>query len=567
MNRPMQRVLMLGAVTAFTLPTLASDLQFVDQSAGLQVPLMEKGRTEVELADINGNGHVDIICVGDHGSPFVNSNQSGLMVWFGDGDGNWSHFQTGYFGYGGVAVGDVNNNGIMDVGYGVHHDWSSSGLGSKVLEVALGDGTGMNWSPWFNGLAEEGQSWGMFSTDFADINNNGWLDIGSIAFGCCDGLHVYLNNTDGSWTHTYGFLGGNSAMEFRFGDFNGDGNADFAASHGSGTVWLGDGNGNFSNADGNLPGTWRSGIAIGDITGNGRDDLAWTTSNGIEVWTLNHGGQWENLSANLAAIGIGFHRAQIADMNLNGRGEIIAYRPGTLHVYSLDEQEQWQLLADISVPEGCSTAAALHAGVDVMHNGYPDIVTIAQEDCHWWTGGTNRPRVYANAFAPDQPFVHPVFPRGGETTFIAGQTRFVRWHAAIPQAMRANDLPTTTIELSTAGPDGPWAIIADGVPSNGRHQWRLPGDLPSTDEAYLRFTFNAEQPVQAVTPQAFTIIGDTQPQTPGDLNGDGVVDVSDLLILLAAWGPCPRSGDCTADINGDGSVDVSDLLILLANWG
>jgi hypothetical protein len=39
------------------------------------------------------------------------------------------------------------------------------------------------------------------------------------------------------------------------------------------------------------------------------------------------------------------------------------------------------------------------------------------------------------------------------------------------------------------------------------------------------------------------------------------------LMLLAAWGPCPRSGNCPADINGDGAVDVSDLLILLAAWG
>jgi len=53
----------------------------------------------------------------------------------------------------------------------------------------------------------------------------------------------------------------------------------------------------------------------------------------------------------------------------------------------------------------------------------------------------------------------------------------------------------------------------------------------------------------------------------GDLNGDGVVDVSDLLILLGAWGPCDDGESCAADLNGDGSVDVSDLLILLGNWG
>ncbi len=52
---------------------------------------------------------------------------------------------------------------------------------------------------------------------------------------------------------------------------------------------------------------------------------------------------------------------------------------------------------------------------------------------------------------------------------------------------------------------------------------------------------------------------------PGDLNSDGVVDVSDLLILLGDWGAC--SGACPGDLNDDGVVDVSDLLILLGNWG
>jgi hypothetical protein len=48
-----------------------------------------------------------------------------------------------------------------------------------------------------------------------------------------------------------------------------------------------------------------------------------------------------------------------------------------------------------------------------------------------------------------------------------------------------------------------------------------------------------------------------------DINNDGVVDVQDLLALLAAWGD-PGGA---ADINGDGVVDVQDLLILLASWG
>ena len=55
---------------------------------------------------------------------------------------------------------------------------------------------------------------------------------------------------------------------------------------------------------------------------------------------------------------------------------------------------------------------------------------------------------------------------------------------------------------------------------------------------------------------------------PGDLDGDGVVGVLDLLILLTVWGPCPDPPDeCPADLNGDGSVGILDLLTLLAYWG
>ncbi len=54
-------------------------------------------------------------------------------------------------------------------------------------------------------------------------------------------------------------------------------------------------------------------------------------------------------------------------------------------------------------------------------------------------------------------------------------------------------------------------------------------------------------------------------QVTGDVTGDGLVNVADLLALLGAWGPCPPVS-CPADLDGDGDVGILDLLLLLANW-
>ena len=51
----------------------------------------------------------------------------------------------------------------------------------------------------------------------------------------------------------------------------------------------------------------------------------------------------------------------------------------------------------------------------------------------------------------------------------------------------------------------------------------------------------------------------------GDLDNDGVVGSSDLIILLGAWGRC--RGECIADLDGDGVVGTGDLILLLGNWG
>jgi hypothetical protein len=50
---------------------------------------------------------------------------------------------------------------------------------------------------------------------------------------------------------------------------------------------------------------------------------------------------------------------------------------------------------------------------------------------------------------------------------------------------------------------------------------------------------------------------------PEDVNGDGTVDVVDLLAVVGNWGPCK---DCNEDINGDSMVDVVDLLAVIGAW-
>ncbi len=49
----------------------------------------------------------------------------------------------------------------------------------------------------------------------------------------------------------------------------------------------------------------------------------------------------------------------------------------------------------------------------------------------------------------------------------------------------------------------------------------------------------------------------------GDINSDGEINGSDLLLLLNDWG-ADRSN---ADLNSDGAVDGSDLLLMLNAWG
>ena len=49
----------------------------------------------------------------------------------------------------------------------------------------------------------------------------------------------------------------------------------------------------------------------------------------------------------------------------------------------------------------------------------------------------------------------------------------------------------------------------------------------------------------------------------GDVNGDGGVDVDDLVAVILAWGTV----SCDGDANDDGSINVDDLITVIINWG
>ena len=96
-----------------------------------------------------------------------------------------------------------------------------------------------------------------------------------------------------------------------------------------------------------------------------------------------------------------------------------------------------------------------------------------------------------------------------------------------------------------------------------------PSVSPDSATAYVP-TFTAQWPIHDGDPRAvlFAVEIGEEADIPGDLDGDGVVSIIDLLALLSAWGPCPPPcSQCAADLDDDCTVGITDLLSLLVNWG
>jgi len=115
----------------------------------------------IRTADVNGDGHMDIIAANT-----TSPTQGGIQVWLGDGRGNWP-VETGptISGiYMDVLPADLNHDGHLDL---IGAGWGTYG----ALRVWLGDGTG-NWTS--TDLLERGSFYGL---SIGDLNNDGNFDI------------------------------------------------------------------------------------------------------------------------------------------------------------------------------------------------------------------------------------------------------------------------------------------------------------------------------------------------------------------------------------------------------
>jgi len=109
-------------------------------------------------------------------------------------------------------------------------------------------------------------------------------------------------------------------------------------------------------------------------------------------------------------------------------------------------------------------------------------------------------------------------------------------------------------------------------------------NLAAGDSMTLTFTWDTTDITgnYTISAQASIVSGETQTgdntfidgtlrvKVPGDINGDGIVDIYDAVLLIKDIDATPGSPDWhngRSDINNNGKVDLADVIILSTNYG
>jgi hypothetical protein len=202
---------------------------------------------------------------------------------------------------------------------------------------------------------------------------------------------VFLNTGDGTLGAVPNVDAAYFAIEsFAIGDFNGDGAGDIVVAHGGSPaaigVFLGNGDGTFSapvTVNGrNCTTTVASNIAMSDLDGDGRPDLAFFCDDQLRVF-LNRGGPGLLAGAvsypGAAAVpmtGHSFPRAAVGDLNADGYVDLAILDGVSSTVSLFFNRGDGTFVGPTVVPAGTPFVSGSVAIADLDGNGVSDIVVV-----------------------------------------------------------------------------------------------------------------------------------------------------------------------------------------------
>jgi hypothetical protein len=357
-------------------PANAQSVTFASSLVTLQGG-SDSGPTCLAVADVNGDGHLDVI-VSNYGFRWGVPGDAGgwnntLAVLTNDGSGSFTHHATLTVGHGPASViaVDVNADGKPDLvcanqtddtltvlandGSGGFSFSATLAVGDKPNSVVATDADGdgsmdlvcanngsntlsvltNNDSGGFTASAPIEVGLGAYAVVAVDINHDNAPDL-VCANNLANTLSILTNNGSGGFVVSDTIAVGNRPDAITAADFNGDGKPDLACVNWGAntlTILTNNGSGGFaSNATLNV-GSSPSTVAAGDFNGDGSIDLACANSGANTLTVLTNNGS-----------GVFSHNATIyqgnipniwpADVNADGKPDLVLanFRDGTLTV-------------------------------------------------------------------------------------------------------------------------------------------------------------------------------------------------------------------------------------------